>query len=96
MVKENKFFKVPGKLWGFNFGSGKIDNLKKNDFTFIGVGNGLFLLEKGQTKFLRIVRIACLPTTMITCLPKTYRFLTLFFLGGTEGHMVEYFFHFFQ
>ena len=51
MVKENKFFKVPGKLWGFNFGSGKIDNLKKNDFIFIGVGNGLFLLGKVKQSF---------------------------------------------
>lgn len=35
MVKENKFFKVPGKTRGFYFERGKIDNLKENDVVFI-------------------------------------------------------------
>ena len=45
MVKEDKFFKVPGKPWGFYFESGKIDNLKENDFVFIGCGKWSFFIQ---------------------------------------------------
>ena len=84
--RESKFFQAQGKLWAFILMSGKIDNLKENDFVFIWCGKWSFLSRKGQEKFLA--------TTRIACLPKTCRFLTLFFLWGTEGHMVEYLFYF--
>ena len=85
MVRENKFFKVPGKPWGFYFKSaGKIDNLKENDFLFTGCGKWSFLSRKGQEKFSA--------TTRIACLLKTYRFLIIFFLWGMERHLMEYFF----
>ena len=89
MVKENKFFKVPGKLSGaLILGQGKLTIWKKKKILYLLAWEMVFFIGEGQTKFLPIARIACLP--------KTYRFLSLFFLEGTEGHMLEYFFSFFK